>query len=118
MEEGDGGFEFRVSGFVFQAYVSNEIYRQIEKCRGGVTPPLKAPNRIKAIRCPMPGIVVAVGVKEGDRVKKGDSLLIIEAMKMENEIKAPYNGVIKQINVTQGSMVKLNDELIIIGDRS
>ncbi len=105
-----------ITGQYFEAQVSNEIYRQIIPQR----PPLVKgglrgiPERIKMVICPMPGIVTAVGVKSGNRVKRGDSLLIVEAMKMENEIKAPCSGVIKQINVTQGSMVKLNDELIII----
>lgn len=110
VEEEKDGYCLNIAGQYFKARVSNEVYKQIEKV-------LKKPGireRIRVIRCPMPGIVTAVGVKNGDRVKKGDSLLIVEAMKMENEIKAPYNGVIKQINVTQGSMVKLNDELIII----
>lgn len=99
-----------IDGQCFEVRVSNEVYKHIEKV-------LKKPGireRIRVIRCPMPGIVTAVGVKIGDRVKKGDSLLIVEAMKMENEIKAPCSGVIKQINVTHGSMVKLNDELIVL----
>ncbi|HLG28761.1 MAG TPA: acetyl-CoA carboxylase biotin carboxyl carrier protein subunit [Candidatus Brocadiales bacterium] len=106
-----------IAGQSYKVRVSNEIYRLIIPPR----PPLVkrglrgVPERIKVVICPMPGIVTAVGVKDGDKVKKGDSLLIVEAMKMENEIKAPCSGVIKQINVTQGSMVKLNDELIIMG---
>lgn len=121
MEEGDLGegqtgmsvlLDVGVEGKQFNVQVSNEIYRQIIP----PSPPLVegVRERLKVIRCPMPGMVTAVRVKNGDRVKKGDGLLIVEAMKMENEIKAPCSGVIKQINVTQGSMVKLNDKLIIL----
>lgn len=118
MEEGEvetqnlASLRICLAGQCFEAQVSNEIYRRIIP----PIPPLVKGGKggLKVIRCPMPGMVTAVGVKDGDRVKKGDSLLIVEAMKMENEVKAPYSGVIKRINVTQGSMVKLNDELIMI----
>jgi biotin carboxyl carrier protein len=99
-----------IDGQYLDAQVSNEICRQIIH----PSPTLVRGGAAKIIRCPMPGVVTAVGVKDGDRVKKGDGLIIVEAMKMENEIKAPCSGIIKQINVTQGSMVKLNDELIVL----
>lgn len=114
MEEGDDGYNVCISGQYFKATVSKEIYKQIEHVLA--KPGLR--ERANVIKCPMPGLVTAVWIKDGDRVRKGDSLLIVEAMKMENEIKAPRNGVIKQINISKGSMVKLNDELIILGDRS
>ena len=119
MEEGErveaqglASLRIGISGQCFDAQVSNEIYRQ--KIPAPSSPLLKK-GAAKVIRCPMPGIVAAVRVKKGDMVTKGDGLLVVEAMKMENEIKAPYNGIIKQVNVTKGSMVKLNDELIVMG---
>ena len=59
--------------------------------------------------------VVDVKVKSGDTVKKGDVLLVIEAMKLENDIVAPKDGVIKGIKVSKGQNVNSKDQLLIIG---
>lgn len=66
------------------------------------------------ITAPMPGLVIEVEVSEGDAVKKGQGLVIIEAMKMQNEFKAPRDGVIKKIFVQKGQTVNSKDKLIII----
>lgn len=66
------------------------------------------------ITAPMPGLVIEVEIKEGDTVKKGQGLLIIEAMKMQNELKVPREGFIKKIFVQKGQTVNSNDKLIII----
>ena len=58
------------------------------------------------ISAPMPGTILGVNVKPGDQVKKGDTLLILEAMKMENEIAAPEDGVVASINVENGASVE------------
>jgi biotin carboxyl carrier protein len=62
----------------------------------------------------MPGKVVLLRVKTGDKVKVGDPLCVLEAMKMENEIVAPRNGIIKQVMVKQGSIVDKDDVLVVI----
>jgi acetyl-CoA carboxylase biotin carboxylase subunit len=61
---------------------------------------------------PMPGKVIKVNVKEGDEVKKGTTLLIVEAMKMENYITAPGDGIIEKVNVKVGEMVNSSIKLI------
>ena len=61
---------------------------------------------------PMPGKVIKVNVKEGDEVKKGATLLIVEAMKMENYISAPADGVIEKVNVNVGEMVDPSTRLV------
>ena len=66
------------------------------------------------VTAPLPGNVLSVKVGEGAAVKEGDVLLIIEAMKMENEVAAPCDGTVKQILVSQGQMVATGDTLIII----
>lgn len=68
-----------------------------------------------AIKAPLPGTILEVKVKEGDEVKDGDLLLIMEAMKMENDIKADRNGVIKSIKVHPESAVLEGDVLLEIG---
>jgi biotin carboxyl carrier protein len=60
----------------------------------------------------MPGLVISILVEEGQEVQKGDSLLILEAMKMENVIKAAGKGVVKSIKVQQKNAVEKNQILI------
>jgi biotin carboxyl carrier protein len=57
------------------------------------------------ILAPMPGIILEVSVSEGDEVKKGDFLCVLEAMKMENTLTAPRGGVIKSVNIAKGETV-------------
>lgn len=64
---------------------------------------------------PLPGTITDVKVSEGAAVSAKDVLLIIEAMKMENEIEAPVAGTIKQVCVSQGQTVKAGDVLVVIG---
>ena len=63
----------------------------------------------------MPGTVLDVKVAQGASVKKGDILLILEAMKMENEILAPCDGTVKQVLAAKGASVNSGDALVVIG---
>ena len=67
----------------------------------------------KTITAPMPAKVVKVNYKAGERVKKGDVLVVIEAMKMENEIRSSVEGIIKEVMVQEGSTVS-QDEIMIL----
>lgn len=75
---------------------------------------LQATNSTKEndLKAPMPGLIVSIDVKEGDQVKEGDGLLILEAMKMENTLVAPKDGQITKISVQQGAKVEKNELLI------
>lgn len=80
-------------------------------------PAAAAPAAIAAgtpVEAPLPGNIFAIKVKEGDAVKAGDVLVVIEAMKMENEVCAPSDGVVKQIAVAKGAMVATGDTLVVI----
>ncbi len=68
----------------------------------------------KPIVAPLPGTILDIKVTSGQTVKKGEVLLIIEAMKMENEINAPADGMITQVLVTKGVSVATGDALISI----
>ena len=63
----------------------------------------------------MPGTILDVKVAQGASVKKGDVMLILEAMKMENEIMAPRDGVVAQVVVSKGASVNSGDPLIVLG---
>ena len=67
------------------------------------------------IEAPMPGLVLRVSVKKGDAVKKDDVVMVMEAMKMENEIYSPCDGVVQDILVNQGDQLSAGTALIIIG---
>ncbi|NLG88312.1 MAG: biotin/lipoyl-binding protein [Clostridiaceae bacterium] len=73
-----------------------------------------APEGAVKITAPMPGTILDIKVKTGDQVKKGDVLLILEAMKMENEIVSPQDGVIASVNTSKGASVNSGDLLVSI----
>ena len=66
------------------------------------------------VDAPMPGKVLSVNVKKGDKVASGDVLLILEAMKMQNEIMAPSDGVVSDIRVNAGDTVATGDVMIVM----
>lgn len=80
-------------------------------------PAPKAPSSVEGetISAPMPGTILDIKVKEGQSVKAGDILVILEAMKMENEIVSPKDGVINGIHTSKSSTVSSGDPLITIG---
>lgn len=67
-----------------------------------------------SVKAPMPGLILRVEVKEGQQVKKNQVVMIMEAMKMENEIFAPCDGVVTKIAVSQGQQMQSDDELLVI----
>jgi biotin carboxyl carrier protein len=81
------------------------------------TPPTSAPasNGGEAVIAPMPGTILNVMVKAGDVVKKNQVLLVLEAMKMENEIVAPHDGTILSVTTSRGTVVNVSEELVRIG---
>ncbi|MFA6199470.1 MAG: biotin/lipoyl-containing protein [Bacteroidales bacterium] len=75
-----------------------------------------ASGKVGTIKTPLPGVILEVNVKIGDRVTVGQKLVVLEAMKMENRIDSDLAGVITQINVDRGSSVLEGDVLITIGE--
>jgi len=69
-------------------------------------------KQVNNIKAPMPGLILEINVSEGQEVKEDDTLLILEAMKMENVITSPRQGIIKSIKVNQGETVDKNSLLI------
>lgn len=66
------------------------------------------------IKAPMPGSIMDIKVSLGSRVKKGDLLLVLEAMKMENELVSPYDGVVTQVSVSKDTSVSTGEVLLYI----
>lgn len=71
-----------------------------------------AAKKVNDVKAPMPGMVLNVLVAEGQEIKKGDALVVLEAMKMENILKSPTDGVVKKVAVNKGTAVEKNQILI------
>ncbi len=69
------------------------------------------PNEIKSY---IPGTIIKINVKVGDKVQAGDSLLVLEAMKMQNQIEMPFEGTIKEICVKEGDRIPKNELMVVI----
>jgi acetyl/propionyl-CoA carboxylase alpha subunit len=101
-------YKIKVGGYSYQVTVKDELDILVENL--GFNKALT--STIKNVKAPMPGLVLDILVKAGDQIKKGDSLLILEAMKMENILKAEGDGEIQSIEVVKGDKVEKNQELI------
>ncbi len=105
---GDHAFDVTVNGKSTRIVVKSEREMLLEQyglehgARGGD----------KSVRAPMPGLVLTTLVGPGDAVQKGDGLLVLEAMKMENEIRAPAEGIVKKVQVAAGDAVGKDDVLV------
>jgi biotin carboxyl carrier protein len=71
---------------------------------------------VGALTAPMPGKILSVEVKQGDRMSRGQTVVILEAMKMKNAIKAPYDGVVLEIMVRAEQSVAYGDPLVQLGE--
>lgn len=85
----------------------------VQEVKAETAAPVKAGSG-ERIDSPMPGTILKVNVQEGAMVKKGDVLIILEAMKMENEIMAPRDGKIVQVAVAKGATVNTGDALVVL----
>jgi len=72
-----------------------------------------ASAKVNDVKAPMPGLILEIQIKEGDDVKKGDSIMILEAMKMENVLKSPGDGIVQSIKVKKGDSVEKNQVLVL-----
>ncbi|HUF90433.1 MAG TPA: biotin/lipoyl-containing protein [Gemmatimonadota bacterium] len=100
-----------LAGWVHELRVESEILHRVAEL--GLAG--DSASRAARILAPMPGLVLAVEVEEGDMVRAGEGLLIIEAMKMENEIRAPVDGVVRELTVTAGDAIE-RDALLCVVD--
>ena len=107
-EEEGGLFVVDVDGETYRIRVEEET-RYIIRTRGG-----GGAARGQVLKAPMPGRVVMVEVTVGQAVAPGDGLVILEAMKMENEFKASVTGTVKEIRVEAGQAVNPGDVLVVV----
>jgi biotin carboxyl carrier protein len=105
----DGNWQVLLRGRLYQATVEDEREKRMRTANGSVTN--EGEFHLKA---PMPGLVVTIPVAEGDPVKKGQVLLILESMKMQNELKSPKDGTIHRIRIKAGETVEQKQALLSV----
>jgi len=110
VKEKDGWFLVDVDGESYRIRMEEEA-RHIIRTRGGG----HGEGGGQVLVAPMPGKVVHVAVREGQVVKAGDGLVVVEAMKMENEFKASAAGTVREVRVQPGQAVNAGDVLVVIG---
>lgn len=101
-------YTLSINGNRYQVKIENQLDALISKM--GLS--LGNASVEDEIHAPMPGIILEVNVSEGDIIKKGDFLCVLEAMKMENTLTAPRDGVVKSVNITKGETVDKGKLLI------
>lgn len=98
----------RINGSNYRVQIADPLDRLVKELGLG----LQIGQKVSEIKAPMPGLVLEIAVSEGQSVAKGDPMIILEAMKMENVIKCPGEGVVKAISVKQGDAVEKGAILI------
>ncbi|MFC0771611.1 acetyl-CoA carboxylase biotin carboxyl carrier protein subunit [Terrimonas alba] len=97
-----------IEGETFDIEIKDELDQVLERMGFG-----KASNKqVKEIKAPMPGLVLEIAVTDGQEVREGDKLLILEAMKMENSIMIQTNAIIKKVSVSAGQAVEKGQVLV------
>lgn len=101
-------FTIKINNRLYTAAVKDKFDLLLEKM--GMSS--AAAGKVNTVKAPMPGLIIDLKVKEGDAVKAGTSLLILEAMKMENVIKAPGDAIVKSVKSKKGDSVEKGQVLI------
>lgn len=103
-------FEIKVNNNVFSVKVEDRFDQLLKQMGidGG------AGKKVNDIKAPMPGMVLQVMVEAGQTIKKGDAIVVLEAMKMENILKSPADGKVKKVQVIKGDKVEKNQVMVFL----
>jgi biotin carboxyl carrier protein len=110
VQQGDDNWQVLLRGRLFPAAVEDEREKRLRAAAGGGV----AETGEYHLKAPMPGLVVSIPVSEGQDVKKGQVLLILESMKMQNELKAPRDGKVSRVKVKPGESVEQKQALLSV----
>jgi acetyl/propionyl-CoA carboxylase alpha subunit len=108
LEPNDGRSRLKVNGTVYETETIDkfdELLKSLGMEKGGS-------NKVNELKAPMPGLVLEVSVSVGAELKKGDRVMVLEAMKMENVIKAPADATVASIEVEKGKTVDKNQVMV------
>jgi biotin carboxyl carrier protein len=108
--QGEDNWQVLLRGRLYPAIVEDEREKRLRAAAGGGV----IETGEFHLRAPMPGLVVAIPVEEGQEIKKGQVILILESMKMQNELKAPRDGTMGRIRVKTGESVEQKQTLLSV----
>jgi acetyl/propionyl-CoA carboxylase alpha subunit len=108
--EGDEGWQVLLLGSQYIFQVEDEREKRLRASLGGRIPE----NVDYHLRAPMPGLIIALPVSEGQEVNKGDVLVLLESMKMQNELRSPRAGKVNRVRVKPGDSVEQRDTLLSV----
>jgi biotin carboxyl carrier protein len=106
-----GQWEVVLQGRMYEARVEDERELRLRSTFGGQA----LESQEFQIRAPMPGLIAAVPVREGQEISKGSVVVVLESMKMQNELKTPRAGIILHLRVQAGQTVEMNQVLAVVG---
>lgn len=106
----EDGLEVLLQGQLYQVTIEDERQRRLRQSTGSPAT-MRGELHFKA---PMPGLIVTVRVREGQEVKKGDRMIVLESMKMQNELASPGDGIVRNIRIKSGDNVDQNQVLLTI----
>lgn len=109
-DAGNGGVEVALDGDLFSGEVLDLRTVNLRRAQAEVA----GPDGPQEVRAPMPGRVVSILVAEGDEVAEGTPLVVLEAMKMENELRAPKAGIVESLNLESGQNVEGDAVLCVV----
>ena len=110
VQEGDDNWQVLMRGRLYPVKVEDEREKRLRAAAGGGV----AETGEFHLKAPMPGLVIAIPVAEGQDVEKGQVLVILESMKMQNELKAPRDGKVSRIRVKPGESVEQKQALLSV----
>ena len=102
-------FTFKINGTVQTVRVKDRFDLLLDKLGMGNA----NAHKVNDVKAPMPGLILEIKVRPGQEVKKGDPIMILEAMKMENILKSPGDGVVKEVKVQEKQNVEKNQVLLL-----
>ena len=108
LPETDGKRGIKVNGIMYQSETIgqfDELLKKLGMEKG-------AGSKVNELKAPMPGLVLSIDIVAGDELKKGDRILVLEAMKMENVIKAPADAIVASVEVEKGKTVEKNQVMV------
>lgn len=106
--EGRGAYSLWIDGHRYQVEALDERTRAIRDLTSGAA----APQGPRPLVAPMPGLIVRIHVREGERVATGQALIAMEAMKMENELRSTTDGIVRRVLIVQGQAVDKGTVLV------
>lgn len=103
-------WQIMFQGGVYSAIVEDEREKRLRAALGGGV----AEHQEYQLRAPMPGLVISVPVQDGQAINKGDVLLVLESMKMQNELRSPRAGVVTRLRVRTGDRVEQKETMLSV----